>query len=142
MGAFGGSFLTHQYLICACTPAYPDAPVSIRAQLDDRGVMKRRPASPASVLEGPMQVFDGQVTPDGYVVNTSQPAYQPSGIAPPPGGNLDLADPAKFPVPPQTGKTIGDALSAKGVSWAWYGGGWNKALGDRGRDTAEKRAAT
>jgi len=140
MGAFGGSFLNHQYLICACTPAYSDAPASIRAQLDERGVMKRRPASPASVLEGPMQVFDGQVTPDGYVVNTSQPAYQPSGIAPAPGGKLDLADPAKFPVPPQTAKTIGDTLSARGISWAWYGGGWNQALADGRRDPAEKRA--
>ena len=24
-GAFGGSFLNHQYLICACAPAYPNA---------------------------------------------------------------------------------------------------------------------
>ena len=24
-GAFGGSFLNHQYLICACAPVYPDA---------------------------------------------------------------------------------------------------------------------
>jgi acid phosphatase len=25
MGAFGGSFLNHQYLICACAPQYPHA---------------------------------------------------------------------------------------------------------------------
>ena len=25
MGAFGGSFLNHQWLICACAPYYPDA---------------------------------------------------------------------------------------------------------------------
>ena len=25
MGAFGGSFLNHQYLICACAPEYPNA---------------------------------------------------------------------------------------------------------------------
>ena len=25
MAAFGGSFLNHQYLICACAPEYPDA---------------------------------------------------------------------------------------------------------------------
>jgi phospholipase C len=24
-GAFGGSFLNHQYLICACAPEYPNA---------------------------------------------------------------------------------------------------------------------
>ena len=26
MGAFGGSYLNHQYLICACTPVFKDAP--------------------------------------------------------------------------------------------------------------------
>ena len=25
MGAFGGSFLNHQYLVCACVPEYPNA---------------------------------------------------------------------------------------------------------------------
>ena len=25
MGAFGGSFLNHQYLVCACIPEYPNA---------------------------------------------------------------------------------------------------------------------
>src|SRR5689334_13699180 len=37
MGAFGGSFLNHQWLICACTPIYPDAPDSMRAILDGNG---------------------------------------------------------------------------------------------------------
>jgi hypothetical protein len=27
-------------------------------------------------------------------------------------------------------RTIGDTLSAKGISWAWYAGGWNAALAD------------
>ena len=31
-------------------------------------------------------------------------------------------------VPPQTQKTIGDTLSAKGISWAWYAGGWDAAV--------------
>src|SRR4030095_16365624 len=98
--------------------------------LDDNGRLKRRPTSPASVLEGPVQVFDGQVSPDGYVVNTGQPPYQPSGVPPAPGGNLDLAAPAKHPLPPQTAKTIGDTLTAAGVSWAWYAGAFNDALAD------------
>ena len=140
MGAFGGSFLNHQWLICACTPVFRDAPASMRAQLDEKGHLKRRPASPASVMDGPVQVFDGQVTPDGYAVNTSQPSYQPSGIAPAPNGPLELADPAKHPVPPQTAKTIGDTLEAKGVSWAWYSGGWNDAVQDGRRPPQEKRA--
>jgi phospholipase C len=140
MGAFGGSFLNHQWLICACTPVFRDAPQAIRAQLDERGMLKRRDASPKSVLDGLVQVYDGQVTPDGYAVNTSQPPYQPSGTPPAAGGNLDLADASKHPVPPQAAKTIGDTLSAKGVSWAWYSGAWQQALADGRRDPKEKRA--
>lgn len=139
MGAFGGSFLNHFWLVCACTPVFQNAPESIRAQLDERGKLKKRPTSPASVLTGPPQVFDGQVTPDGYAVNTSEPPFQPSLIPPAPGGNLDLADPARNPVPPQSDKTIGDTLAAKGVSWAWYAGAWNAALADGRRDAKEKR---
>lgn len=140
MGAFGGSFLNHQWLICACTPRHADAPAELRPQLDDHGRLKRRPSSPASVLVGPIQVFDGRVTPDGFVVNTSQPSYQPSGIAPAPNSSLEFADAAKFPVPPQTAKTIGDTLSAKGISWVWYGSGWNRALADGRQPPAAKRS--
>jgi phospholipase C len=139
MGAYGGSFLNHQWLVCACTPVDRDAPAAARAQLDAQGRLKRKPGSPASVMDGPVELADGRVTPDGYVVNTSQPPYQPSGIPPAAGGDLDLADPAKHPVPPQTAKTIGDTLSAKGVSWAWYAGGWNQALADGRRDAALAR---
>jgi phospholipase C len=139
MGAFGGSFLNHQWLICACTPAWPDAPASIRAQVDANGFLRKRPDSPASVLEGPVRLFDGQVTPDGYAVNTSQPPYQPSGIPPAADASLDLADAARNPVPPQSARTIGDTLSAKNVSWAWYAGGWSEALRDGRRPPTEKR---
>jgi acid phosphatase len=139
MGAFGGSFLNHQWLICACTPVYRDAPESMRAQLDERGLLKRRPDSPASVMEGPARLYDGQVTPDGYAVNTSQPPYQPSGIAPADSSRLDYADPSQHPIPPQTATTIGDTLSAKGITWAWYGGAWNRALQDGRRAADEKR---
>jgi phospholipase C len=130
MGAFGGSYLNHQWLICACTPVFKDAPASMRPQLDEQGRLKKRPDSPRSVMDGPVQVYDGQVTPDGYTVNTLQPPYQPSGISPTPGGDAALADKSHNPVPPQTAKTVGDTLSAKGVSWAWYAGGWNAALAD------------
>jgi acid phosphatase len=139
MGAFGGSFLNHHWLVCACTPVFREAPASMRAQLDDKGRLKKRPDSPASVMEGPVHVFDGQVTPDGYAVNTSQPPFQPSGI-PPAANRADYADTARNPIPPQTAKTIGDTLSAKGVSWAWYAGAWNQALEDGRRPAAEKRA--
>jgi phospholipase C len=31
-------------------------------------------------------------------------------------------------LPPQTEQTIGDVLSAKGISWVWYAGAWQAAL--------------
>jgi phospholipase C len=139
MGSFGGSFLNHQWLICACTPVDQNAPASARAKLDAQGNLEKKPGSPKSVLDGPVQLFDGRATPDGYLVNTSQPPYQPSGIPPAPG-NFDFADPAKHPAPPQTAKTIGDTLSAKAVSWNWYAGGWDAALADGRRDPGAKRA--
>ena len=146
MGAFGGSFLNHQYLICACAPAFRDAPDSMRARLDPDGKLTKKPGSP-SAREGAVQVYSaggGQVTPDGFAVNTTQPPYQPSGVPPAREGDPDLTDPAGtpqagLPLPPQTATTIGDTLSAKGISWAWYGGGWNLALADGHRPAAEKR---
>jgi len=140
MGAYGGSFLNHFWLVCACTPQFPNAPASITAQVEPDGKLKRRPNSPASVMMGPMRVFDGQVTPDGYAVNTLQPTYQPSGTAPAAGGDANLADPARNPLPPQRQKTIGDTLSAKNVTWAWYAGGWNAATSDGRQDPQAKRA--
>ena len=139
MGAFGGSFLNHQWLICACTPIWREAPMNLRARLDADGHLVRRPDSNASVLNGPVAVFDGQYSPDGYAVNTAQPPYQPSGVPPGSALKLDIADPTKFPLPPQTQKTIGDTLSAKGIDWVWYAGGWDAALADGRRLDTEKR---
>ena len=130
MAAFGGSYLNHHWLVCACTPQDPAAPAQLRAQVDERGQLKRRPESPTSAMQGPPQVFDGALTPDGYSVNTQQPPYQPSGAPPAPGGDPRFADPSRHPLPPQTTKTIGDTLSAKGISWVWYAGAWHRALAD------------
>jgi acid phosphatase len=67
-----------------------------------------------------------------YAVNTMQPPYQPSGTPPPAGGNRALADPqVAGTLPPQDMPTIGDLLSAKNISWAWYAGAWNDALANR-----------
>jgi acid phosphatase len=140
MGAYGGSYLNHFWLICACTPRWEAAPAALRAQVDEQGNLRKRPNSPPSVMDGLVLLFDGAVSPDGYTVNTMQPPYQPSGVPPAAGGSLDLADPAGNPLPPQREKTIGDTLSAKGVSWAWYGGGWNAALADGRREPTEKRS--
>ena len=146
MGAFGGSYLNHQWLICACTPVFKDAPPGMRAALDKDGKLLKDANSP-SAREGAVHMRTGgaRVTPDGYSVNTTQPPYQPSGVPPAPGGPLELADPKGAPrmaepLPPQTARTIGDTLSAKGVSWAWYAGGWNAALADGTRPPPEKRS--
>ncbi|MGA8033880.1 MAG: acid phosphatase, partial [Casimicrobiaceae bacterium] len=139
MGAFGGSYLNHMWLVCACTPVDPDAPPSMRAQLDEHGRLKVKPGSPASVLAGPPEFLGGAVTPDGYSVNTTQPPYQPSGVPPAAGGDPRYADPSKHTLPPQTMTTIGDTLSAKGISWAWYAGAWDLALADGMQPPQTKR---
>ncbi|MFC4159989.1 acid phosphatase [Chitinimonas lacunae] len=132
MAAFGGSFLNHMWLACACTPSFPEAPERMRAVLDEDGVrLKRHPDSPASAVDGPPRyVRDGSITPDGYAVNTIQPPYQPSNVPPAKEGDARLTDPARPTLPPQTQRTIGDALSEKGVSWAWYGAAWNAAVAE------------
>ena len=141
-GAFGGSYLNHHWLICACTPLHANAPADMRSRLDANGKLEKTPGSPSANV-GPAAFYtrEKEVTPDGFSVNTSQPWYQPSGFAPAPGGSLDFSDPKGMapygePVPPQTAKTIGDTLSARNVSWAWYAGGWNDALAD-GRQPPE-----
>jgi phospholipase C len=62
------------------------------------------------------------VTCGDYAVNTIQPTYQPYQ----PGTAVTRH------LPPQTAPTIGDRLSAKGIDWAWYSGGWSNADGDVG----------
>lgn len=134
MGAFGGSFLNHFWLVCACTPVFPDAPPDRVARLDASGRLLRAPDSPPGALQGPAKYTASRITPDGYAVLNEQPPYQPSGIPPAAGGDRRLADPSKHPLPPQSFKTIGDTLSTKGVTWAWYASAWNAAVeeGTRG----------
>ncbi|MFN8571274.1 MAG: acid phosphatase [Gemmatimonadaceae bacterium] len=158
-GAFGGSFLNHQYLICACAPEYPNAATSpaqssiTALEKDASGkylpVLAKAANSPASALDGP-PVFtnSGNLTPENYfgdgkfyAVNTMQPAYQPSGnvASTAPGSNALLADPTRpTTLPAQTEPTIGDRLTEKQVSWAWYGGSWNAAVADGPRPDATR----
>ena len=140
MGAFGGSFLNHHYLVCACAPTYPNADSSPAQGLisaidvDEQGRFVRltpAPNTPASALAGPPRFLrDGALAPKDangvfHAVNTMQPPYQPSGAPPVAGIDPRLADPARpSTLPPQTQPTIGDRLSARGVSWAWYAGAW------------------
>ncbi|RDU99062.1 acid phosphatase [Trinickia dinghuensis] len=141
MAAFGGSWLNHIFLISAQAPFYPNIAASPAQHLvsvlegnDPLGTrLKIAPNAKASALDGPPKfVRDGLFTPDGYAVNTMAPPYQPSFVAPAPGGDSTLADPANPKVmPPQAYATIGDRLSDKGVDWAWYSGAWQYALEHR-----------
>lgn len=141
MGAFGGSFFNHQWLICACAPYYANADTnpakpSIAAVEADGVTLKLAANSPKSAMDGiPKFAADGNLTPDFYAVNTMQPPYQPSGNDPAKGGDPATADPAKpTTLPPQTEPTIGDLLSLKYITWAWYAGAWQDVL-DHGNKT-------
>jgi phospholipase C len=98
-GAFGGSFLNHFWLVCACTPRYENAPEDIVIKPENLFAKK-------------------SVTTDGYAVNILQPSTLPF--------NSDAKLEEHLPL--QTMPTIGDRLSAKNISWAWYSGGWNDAV--------------
>jgi len=105
-GAFGGSFLNHIYLVCACVPEYKDAPEILRAKIGPDGSLVR----------------DGAVTPDGFAVNTLQPRGGPHARS--------MRDESLM-LPTQEAPHIGDRLDAKGVTWAWYSGGWDDAVAGR-----------
>jgi len=134
-GAFGGSFLNHQYLISAKVPFYPDAANSVaKSQIatlqgdDPKGTrLKPLDKSPASAMDGAPQFGPSALTPDGYAVNTMAPPYWPTWIRDP-----ERPDYAKPDLPsvlvPQTHEHIGDKLSKKNVDWAWYGGAWQATL--------------
>ena len=99
---FGGSFLNHFFLVCACPAVYKDAPKNVVAELDAQGNLMK----------------DGAVTPDGYIVNTMQPNNGPNKTGP---GAPALAPLQEMP-------NIGDRLNDAGISWAWYSGGWDDAV--------------
>jgi acid phosphatase len=160
-GAFGGSFLNHQYLICACAPEYPNADTaaakpSIAILDQDAGghyLPRLKPAvdAPRSALDGPPKFArNGNIAPANYfgdgtfhAVNTMQPAYQPSGNKPA-AGDADnfFADPANpTTLPPQNQATIGDALDAKRIPWIWYAGSWETALADGRQSPLKAREA-
>jgi len=161
-GAFGGSFLNHQYLICACAPEYPHAdqapakPSITKLNTDANGkylpvlAPGATPNAAHSALDGPPSfALSGNIAPanyfgDGkfYAINTMQPPYQPSLNKPLAGGGTNslYADSTRSTtLPPQTAVTIGDRLNAKKVSWKWYGGSWNLAVADGEQDPTVRR---
>ncbi|PYO26081.1 MAG: acid phosphatase [Candidatus Rokuibacteriota bacterium] len=91
----GGSFANHYFLVTAAVANVGDDP-------DHRAV-----AGPDGSI-----VKDGEVSPDGFIVNNLDPPYPPQRLK-------------TVVKQPFTQPTIGDRLDAKGVSWRWYAGGWS-----------------
>jgi phospholipase C len=142
-GAFGGSFLNHQWLIAAATPVFGGAlndgsSNDLHSVVDSNGMPTSTPLY-NNLVVSPFSPKDAQltascnppsvrpVTPPGivcgdYAVNTTQPYHQP--FAP------NTADARRLL--PLTNPTIGDRLSDKRIDWAWYAGGWSNANGDIG----------
>ena len=123
--AFGGSFLNHQYLIAAQAPTDPNAPAAQHSQVDSAGFPNKgyalyTPDPNATYKDSDFTVTCPAPQPTlacgNFAVNTMQPANEPSGTF----GDKLVA---------QTAPTIGDRLTAKGVDWAWYSGGWADAAG-------------
>jgi phospholipase C len=123
--AFGGSFLNHQWLIAAATPTFPGATPDQHSLLDANGMPTSYPLYAATGTVRDTAVTQACPAANGlacgdFAVNTIQPPYQP------------FSSPTALKLPPQKAPTIGDRLSAKGVDWAWYSGGWSNANGNVG----------
>ena len=137
-GANGGSYLNHIFLVSATAQLFAGAlndgsSNDFHSVVDANGMPKNYPLyhSPlgGAVVDGMLTASCNPppgrpATPAGiacgdYAVNTTQPWYWPYS----PG----TADAKRQQ--PLTTPNIGDELSAKGVDWAWYSGGWANANG-------------
>ena len=138
-GAFGGSFLNHQWFIAAATPVFAGAlndgsANDLHSVVDVNGMAANTPLykNPLGSNAKDLQLTASCSPPSGrpgtpskitcgdFAVNTIQPFNWPYS----PGTAT-----AKR-LPPLTNPTIGDRLSAANVDWAWYSGGWDNANGN------------
>jgi acid phosphatase len=158
-GAFGGSFLNHQYLICACAPTVDAATVTankmtvnnVATNADGSFTTSLVPAatSASSAMTAKPTLQSGNIAPLNYfgdakyyAVNTMQAPFQPSGNAPADlnGDDAKYANPAgATTLPAQTQTNIGDLLTAASVNWKWYAGSWNSAVTDGMQAAGTKR---
>ena len=134
--AFGGSFLNHQFLIAAWPPVVTGQSTATRSVLDSAGMPRGASNGNSYPLykTNNTTVFDGnetQVCPGvgglacgDFAVNTVLPWYQPTGA-----GFANKILPINDSTTPLT---IGDLMTDHGVSWAYYGGGWDNASGNIG----------
>jgi phospholipase C len=108
--SFGGSFLNHQWLVCACTPVFTGAAQS--GKYDFHTVL------------GP----NGLPTKDGQLTTASTGDFAVNTIFPMSAPYPSFASDPLTRLPLQTAPTIADRLTGAGVSWAWYSGGWDNAV--------------
>jgi phospholipase C len=137
-GAFGGSFLNHQYLVAAQAPQWNTSeaalPATANSVLDGAGFPNK--TYPLYAPDPSVAYNDAQLTQacglsttvkslacGNYAVNTIQPASVPHAAS---GLQLPLINDTD-PSQPFYEANIGDRMSAAGVSWAWYAGGWDAA---------------
>ena len=142
--AFGGSFLNHQWLIAAQTPQWeggaladysandlhsivgPDgmpktyALHTAPAYVKDSALTTYCKVPDAAVAAGVPATIPAGTTCGDYAINTIQPTYEP----------FSPGTPVAKQLPPLHSGNIGDSLTAKGVDWAWYSGGWDNANGN------------
>ncbi len=148
--AFGGSFLNHQWLAAAQTPKWEGTALRDGSANDLHSIVGTdgHPNNTYLLHSGPVWpapdgVKDGALTeaadpgtgacappagaptpPPGtacgdFAINTVQPTFQP----------FQPGTAAARQLPPSHNQTIGDLLSARGISWNWYAGGWDNAAG-------------
>ena len=126
--AFGGSFLNHQWLIAARTPLDTSGGVlgAKNSLLDSNGMVNSydlyTPTGP--VNDGQLTQACAGTTANNYVaacgdfaVNTVQPSSPPAATS---GAKIPLIDDTAYP-------NIGDRMTARGITWNWYAGGWDDA---------------
>jgi acid phosphatase len=147
--AFGGSFLNHQWLAAAATPPWEGGAVADNGPNDLHSIVGAdgHPNNTYPLHSGPVYPAPGGVKDAALTENAdaSGACAPPAGSPTPPPGTvcgdwaINTIQPAFQPYAPNTPEarrlpalhsdTIGDRLSAKGLSWAWYAGGWDNAAG-------------
>jgi acid phosphatase len=137
--AFGGSFLNHQWLIAAASPQWDTSqtpvPATGNSLLDSAGFPNNgyplyNPQTGVTYRDAPLTQACGLPSTvaglacGNYAVNTVQPSWAPKSATGTVLPGINDVDPSK----PFYQTNIGDEMTAKGISWSWYAGGWSNAV--------------
>ena len=149
MGAFGGSYLNHQYLICACTPVFKDAPPQMRARLDAQRQAREEAGLALRTRRRRADLHGRPGRPDhaGWLLRQHDAAAvsaerhsagrrRRAG----PRGRQGHGAPGLAPAAADRARPSATRCRPRASSWAWYAGGWNAALADGTRPPSEKRS--